>query len=89
MWNGSFQEVEVEWKISQISSQGTTRSTIFKRTKRGTERLVPLRSVPSHVPNGSVPNKDQFFCLSRLSRLRLLEPFHVHDHPTFHWTIFI
>ncbi|KAM1483838.1 hypothetical protein ACFXTO_035964 [Malus domestica] len=46
-------EEEVERKISQISSHGTTRSTIFRHTKRGTERLVPFRPVPSHVPNGT------------------------------------
>ncbi|CAN6550089.1 unnamed protein product [Malus baccata var. baccata] len=51
MWNGSFQGEEVERKISQISSYGTTRSTVFRRIKRGTERLVPFRPVPSHVPN--------------------------------------
>ncbi|KAM1425408.1 hypothetical protein COP1_017844 [Malus domestica] len=45
MWNGSFQEEEVERKISQISSHGTTRSSVFRRTKRGTERLVPFRPV--------------------------------------------
>ncbi|CAN6701338.1 unnamed protein product [Malus baccata var. baccata] len=48
--NGTDDE-EVEQKISQISSHGTTRSTVFRRTKRGTERLVPFRPVPSHVPN--------------------------------------
>ncbi|RXH69460.1 hypothetical protein DVH24_037244 [Malus domestica] len=52
MWNGSFKGKEVEQKISQISSHGTTRSIVFKRTKRGTERLVPFRPVPSHVSNG-------------------------------------
>ena len=46
MWNGSFHGGEVERKISPISSHGTTRSTVFWPTKRGTERLVP-----SHVPN--------------------------------------
>ena len=44
---------EVERKISQISSHGTTRSTVFRHTKRGTERLVPFRPVSSHVPNGT------------------------------------
>ncbi|RXI01458.1 hypothetical protein DVH24_014807 [Malus domestica] len=44
---------EVERKISQISSHGTTRSTVFRRTKRGTERLILFRPVPSHVPNGT------------------------------------
>ncbi|RXI03567.1 hypothetical protein DVH24_004219 [Malus domestica] len=54
MWNRSFQEEEVERKISQISSHGTTRSTVFRCTKRGTERLVPFRPVPSHVPNDRI-----------------------------------
>ncbi|RXH77892.1 hypothetical protein DVH24_039863 [Malus domestica] len=54
MWKGSFQGEEVERKISQISSHGTTRSTVFRRTKRGTEWLVPFRPVPSHVPNGTI-----------------------------------
>ncbi|RXI07874.1 hypothetical protein DVH24_014440 [Malus domestica] len=53
MWNGLFQGEEVERKISQISSHGTTRSIIFRRTKHGTELLVPFRLVPSHVPNGT------------------------------------
>ncbi|RXI02702.1 hypothetical protein DVH24_002780 [Malus domestica] len=51
MWNGSFQGEEVERKISQISSHRTTRFTVFRRTKRRTERLIPFRPVPSHVPN--------------------------------------
>ena len=42
---------EVKRKINQISSHRTTRSTVFRRTKRETERLVPLCSVPSHVPH--------------------------------------
>ncbi|KAB2598163.1 S ribonuclease [Pyrus ussuriensis x Pyrus communis] len=45
---------EVERKFTQNSSRGTTRSTCFRHTKRGTERLVPLCSVPSHVPNGTL-----------------------------------
>ncbi|KAM2293243.1 hypothetical protein ACFXTI_027881 [Malus domestica] len=53
MWNGSFQGEEVEQKISQILSHGTTRSTVFRRTKCGMEQLVPFRPVPSHVPNGT------------------------------------
>ncbi|RXH76106.1 hypothetical protein DVH24_018994 [Malus domestica] len=44
---GSFQGEEAERKISQISSYGTTHSTVFRRTKRGTERLVSFRPVPS------------------------------------------
>ncbi|KAB2617007.1 S ribonuclease [Pyrus ussuriensis x Pyrus communis] len=44
---------KVERKFTQNSSRGTTRSTRFRRTKRGTERLVPLCSVPSHVPNST------------------------------------
>ncbi|KAM2565512.1 hypothetical protein TB1_008131 [Malus domestica] len=42
---------EVQQKFTQNSFCGTARSTRFRRTKRGTERPVPLRSVPSHVPN--------------------------------------
>ncbi|RXH70963.1 hypothetical protein DVH24_015585 [Malus domestica] len=38
---------EVERKIIQNLSRGTLRSTRFRHTKRGTERLIPLRSVPS------------------------------------------
>ncbi|CAN6582256.1 unnamed protein product [Malus baccata var. baccata] len=45
---------DVERKFTQNSSRGTTRFTRFRHTKRGTEPLVPLRSVPSHVPNGSL-----------------------------------
>ncbi|RXH84984.1 hypothetical protein DVH24_041752 [Malus domestica] len=44
-------EGEAERKFTQNSSRGTARSTRFRRTKRGTERLVPLCSVPSYVPN--------------------------------------
>ncbi|RXH71762.1 hypothetical protein DVH24_025263, partial [Malus domestica] len=43
---------KVERKSDQNPFHGTVRSTIF-RTKRGTERLVPLHSVPSRVPNGT------------------------------------
>ncbi|RXH89539.1 hypothetical protein DVH24_031896 [Malus domestica] len=39
-------------KFVQNSSRGIACSTRFRHTKRGTERLVPLRSVLSHVPNG-------------------------------------
>ncbi|KAB2629566.1 S ribonuclease [Pyrus ussuriensis x Pyrus communis] len=45
---------EVERKFTQNSSCGIARSTCFRRTKRGTERLVPLCSVSSHVPNGTL-----------------------------------
>ncbi|KAB2602279.1 S ribonuclease [Pyrus ussuriensis x Pyrus communis] len=45
---------EVERKFTQNSSRGTARSTRFRRTKRGTEHLVPFCSVPSHVPNGTL-----------------------------------
>ncbi|RXH99705.1 hypothetical protein DVH24_021507, partial [Malus domestica] len=38
---------ELEQKIIKNLSRGTRRSTHFRRTKRGTERLVLLRSVPS------------------------------------------
>ncbi|KAM2049144.1 hypothetical protein ACFX1T_007595 [Malus domestica] len=38
---------EAERKFIQNSFSGTTRSTRFRRTKCGTERLVPLCSVPS------------------------------------------
>ncbi|RXH73902.1 hypothetical protein DVH24_016724 [Malus domestica] len=44
---------EAEQKITQNLSRETTRSTCFRRTKRETKRLVPLRSVLSHVPNGT------------------------------------
>ncbi|RXH97637.1 hypothetical protein DVH24_009962 [Malus domestica] len=46
-----FQGVEVGRKNTQNLSRGTARSTHFWRTKRGTERLIPFRPVPSHVPN--------------------------------------
>ncbi|RXH91567.1 hypothetical protein DVH24_020590 [Malus domestica] len=50
---------EAEQKFTQNSSRGTVRSTCFRSTKRGTERLVPLRSIPSHVPNSTygIPNQ--------------------------------
>ncbi|RXH84649.1 hypothetical protein DVH24_032933 [Malus domestica] len=41
---------EAERKFPQNSSRGTTRSTHFRHTKRGTERLVPLCSIPSLTP---------------------------------------
>ncbi|RXH69480.1 hypothetical protein DVH24_037264 [Malus domestica] len=44
---------EAERKFIQNSSHETARSTRFRRTKRGTERLVPLYSVSSHVPKGT------------------------------------
>ncbi|RXI05711.1 hypothetical protein DVH24_017753 [Malus domestica] len=44
---------EAERKFTQNSSRGTVRSTRFRRTKHRTEHLVPLRSVSSHVPNGT------------------------------------
>ncbi|RXH86080.1 hypothetical protein DVH24_017133 [Malus domestica] len=50
MWNESFHEDEAEQKFTQNSSRGTARSTRFRRTKRRTERLVPLHSIPFHVP---------------------------------------
>ncbi|TQE05387.1 hypothetical protein C1H46_008977 [Malus baccata] len=45
---------EVERKFIQNSFRGTSHSTRFRRTKCETEHLVPLRSVPSHVPNGTL-----------------------------------
>ncbi|RXH97139.1 hypothetical protein DVH24_035807 [Malus domestica] len=50
-WNKPVPGGEVERKNTQNLSLGTARSTHFWRTKRGTERLVPFRPVPSHVPN--------------------------------------
>ncbi|RXH68350.1 hypothetical protein DVH24_030683, partial [Malus domestica] len=50
-WNKPVPGGEVERKNTQNLSRGTARSTHFWRTKRGTERLVPFRPVPSHVPN--------------------------------------
>ncbi|KAM1193705.1 hypothetical protein ACFX13_020956 [Malus domestica] len=44
---------EVERKFTKNSSHGTACSTRFRRTKHGTKRLVSLRSVPSHLPNGT------------------------------------
>ncbi|CAN6561993.1 unnamed protein product [Malus baccata var. baccata] len=44
---------EAERKFTQNSSHRIARSTSFRRTKHGTERLVSLRSVPSHVPNST------------------------------------
>ncbi|RXH99088.1 hypothetical protein DVH24_011413 [Malus domestica] len=37
--------------FTKNSSRGTARSTSFRRTKRGKERFVPFRSIPSHVSN--------------------------------------
>ncbi|KAM1334767.1 hypothetical protein ACFX2F_010636 [Malus domestica] len=54
MWNESFQGGKAERKFTQNSSYGTTRSTRFRRTKRGTEHLIPLHSIMSHVPNGTI-----------------------------------
>ncbi|KAM2441700.1 hypothetical protein PS1_022876 [Malus domestica] len=45
---------EAERKFTQNSSRGTTRSTSFRRTKEGTECLIPLNFVMSHVPNGTL-----------------------------------
>ncbi|CAN6691622.1 unnamed protein product [Malus baccata var. baccata] len=45
----SFQGV----RRKENSSRGTARSTHFRRTKRGTKHLIPLCSVPSHVPNNT------------------------------------
>ncbi|RXH68758.1 hypothetical protein DVH24_031091 [Malus domestica] len=42
---------EVRRKNTQNLSRGTARSTHFWRTKRGTERHVPFRPVPSHADN--------------------------------------
>ncbi|CAN6581495.1 unnamed protein product [Malus baccata var. baccata] len=50
-WNKPVPGGEVGRKNTQNLSRGTARSTHFWRTKRGTERLVPFRPVPSHVPN--------------------------------------
>ncbi|RXH95863.1 hypothetical protein DVH24_008363 [Malus domestica] len=44
---------ETERKFTQNLSRRTAHSTRFRRNKRGTEHLVPLRLVPSHVPNGT------------------------------------
>ncbi|CAN6558151.1 unnamed protein product [Malus baccata var. baccata] len=44
---------EAERKFIKNSSHGTMRSTRFTRTIRGTECLVPFRSIPSHVLNGT------------------------------------
>ncbi|RXH69946.1 hypothetical protein DVH24_007202 [Malus domestica] len=45
---------EAERKFIQNSSRGTAHSTHFRRNKRGTERLDPFRSVPSHLPNDNL-----------------------------------
>ncbi|RXH79754.1 hypothetical protein DVH24_040901 [Malus domestica] len=50
-WNKPIPGGEVGRKNTQNLSHGTARSTHFWRTKRGTERLVLFRPVPSHVPN--------------------------------------
>ncbi|RXH92254.1 hypothetical protein DVH24_033150 [Malus domestica] len=42
---------EAERKFTQNLSRETARSTIFRRTKRETKHLVPLRFIPSHIPN--------------------------------------
>ncbi|KAM1082517.1 hypothetical protein EV1_020901 [Malus domestica] len=44
---------EVKRKFIQNSFRGTARSIRFKRIKHRTECLVPFRSNPSHVPNGT------------------------------------
>ncbi|RXH86964.1 hypothetical protein DVH24_022237 [Malus domestica] len=45
---------KTERKFTQNLSHGTSRSIRFRGTKHGTKRFVPLRSVSSHVPNGSL-----------------------------------
>ncbi|RXI03622.1 hypothetical protein DVH24_004274 [Malus domestica] len=45
---------EVERKFIQNLSRGTTRSTRFRDTKRGMERLVPLHFVTSRIPHGTL-----------------------------------
>ncbi|RXH98303.1 hypothetical protein DVH24_010628, partial [Malus domestica] len=52
---------EEERKFTQNSSRGIACSTHFRRTKRGTERLVPLRFIPAHVPNGTIVH-EYIFC---------------------------
>ncbi|RXH77196.1 hypothetical protein DVH24_023470 [Malus domestica] len=42
---------EAERKFTQNLSRGIMHFTCFKRTKRRMKRLIPFRSVPSHVPN--------------------------------------
>ncbi|RXH97929.1 hypothetical protein DVH24_010254 [Malus domestica] len=54
MWKRSFQGEEVKRKISQISSHGTTRSTIFRRTKRETEQLVSFRPMYQMVEMSTI-----------------------------------
>ncbi|RXH84312.1 hypothetical protein DVH24_027211 [Malus domestica] len=46
---------EVERKFTKNSSRGTVCSSCFRRTKCGTERFVPLRSVPSRPTYQTVP----------------------------------
>ncbi|RXI08718.1 hypothetical protein DVH24_022862 [Malus domestica] len=55
-WNKPVPGGQVGRKNTQNLSRGTARSTHFWRTKRGTERLVPFRPVPSHVPNAPIQN---------------------------------
>ncbi|RXH84006.1 hypothetical protein DVH24_026905 [Malus domestica] len=50
---------EAERKFTQNSSRETARSTLFRRTKRGTERFVPLHSVPSRPTYQTVPKGAQ------------------------------
>ncbi|KAM2111585.1 hypothetical protein COP2_013202 [Malus domestica] len=45
---------EAEQKFTQNLSRRTTRSTRFRSNKCETEHLVPLRSVPFHVPKGTL-----------------------------------
>ncbi|RXH74579.1 hypothetical protein DVH24_029300 [Malus domestica] len=56
-WNKPVPGGEVGRKNTQNLSRRTARSTHFWRTKRGTERLVPFRPVPSHVPNAPIANE--------------------------------
>ncbi|RXH81144.1 hypothetical protein DVH24_005058 [Malus domestica] len=54
------ERVVLERKFIQNSSSETTHSTRFRHTKRGTERLVPLCSILSHVPNSTYGTKKNY-----------------------------
>ncbi|RXH85439.1 hypothetical protein DVH24_002537 [Malus domestica] len=75
---------EAERKFTQNSSHGTAHSTRFRRTKRGTERLVSLHSVLSHVPNGTYMNGSSYlhaiFKLGRASSFVLRSNSKSHSH---------
>ncbi|KAB2611545.1 S ribonuclease [Pyrus ussuriensis x Pyrus communis] len=52
---GKSQRHGVRWNQNSPKTRPATCSTRFRCTKRGMERLVPFRSVPSHPMYQTVP----------------------------------